>query len=152
MCDQPPGTGICVTFSHLWWGDASRNRYVEWELVVDWGCGAATAWPGRLACQGWGSADHSCSWPVTKPSTKVLNAKKHNFLYIRLDLFNFICFLCFHTSLYFFIIFLLLIVMIYISFHKLHTSSHSSLVIIKHNWCNDLFSWCNKHMSYRNTG
>jgi hypothetical protein len=23
MCYQPPGTGICVTFSHLWWGDAS---------------------------------------------------------------------------------------------------------------------------------
>jgi hypothetical protein len=25
MCYQPPGTGICVTFSHLWWGDASRQ-------------------------------------------------------------------------------------------------------------------------------
>jgi hypothetical protein len=23
MCYQPPGTGICVTFGHLWWGDAS---------------------------------------------------------------------------------------------------------------------------------
>jgi hypothetical protein len=25
MCYQPPGTGICVTFSHLWWGDASSH-------------------------------------------------------------------------------------------------------------------------------
>jgi hypothetical protein len=24
MCCQPPGTGIGVTFSHLWWGDASK--------------------------------------------------------------------------------------------------------------------------------
>jgi hypothetical protein len=26
MCYQPPGTGICVTFSHLGWGDASPWR------------------------------------------------------------------------------------------------------------------------------
>jgi hypothetical protein len=26
MCCQPPGTGICVAFSHLWWGDASLRK------------------------------------------------------------------------------------------------------------------------------
>jgi hypothetical protein len=33
MCYHPPGTGICVTFSHLWWGDASARHLSDFPHV-----------------------------------------------------------------------------------------------------------------------
>jgi hypothetical protein len=39
MCYQPPGTGICVTFSHLWWGDASHAHTIYVANIL-WGAWA----------------------------------------------------------------------------------------------------------------
>jgi hypothetical protein len=57
-----------------------RSRYVAWEVAVDRGRGVAgrgraATWHGRPG------PDCGSSWPVAKPSTKVLNAKeKHKFV------------------------------------------------------------------------
>jgi hypothetical protein len=50
------------------------DRCVAWEVAASQGCGAG-GW--RAVAADRGSADHGCNWPVSKPSTKVLNAKKN---------------------------------------------------------------------------
>jgi hypothetical protein len=69
------GVGGCGRLG-LW-----RGRCVAWEVAAGRGRGVG-GWRAAAAGQGWGSADRGRSWPVTKPSTKVMNAKKkHKFVY-----------------------------------------------------------------------
>jgi hypothetical protein len=60
MCYQPPGTGICVTFSHLGWGDASPIkvplfpplRFQEYHCIpcFTYACFANWGWSIRDFC------------------------------------------------------------------------------------------------------
>jgi hypothetical protein len=60
MCYQPPGTGICVTFGHLGWGDASpgpqemQDKELPkllnsiWYILDLWCCYGADKWKFHL--------------------------------------------------------------------------------------------------------
>jgi hypothetical protein len=80
MCYQPPGTGICDTFSHLWWGDASPQfvfpifARVCKALKHFWG-----EWLGvhyeafTKACKALITHDsYSSGWTITLPSGRHL--------------------------------------------------------------------------------
>jgi hypothetical protein len=64
-----------------------RGRYVAWEVRGVGGCGQPGLWRGwpwlgRCVARPVRAPDRGRSWPVAKPSTKVLNAKENTNLYV----------------------------------------------------------------------
>jgi hypothetical protein len=84
-----------------WRGSLWLARAVPLEVAAGQGHGMG-GWRAAAAGQGRGLADRGRSSPVTKPSTKVFNArKKHKFVYKTWTLQFFLFSLFSYTTLYF---------------------------------------------------